>query len=367
MQFLWPYMLWLLLLIPLLVVVYIVAQRRRQRFALRYASLSLVKQALGRGPGIRRHIPAAIFLVALAAMIVGLARPETVVSVPSAQGTIILTIDTSGSMAADDLKPSRMEAAKRAARAFVQHQPKTVRIGVVSFSDDAFLVQPPTTDQDSVLAAIDRLYPQRGTAIGRGLVVSVGAIYETLGVKSADTSAAAAAPDPNGQGVTGSSSPSVGLGGSNGPDFGQSFSDALPPAPPGAQSALASSTIVLLTDGENNQGPDPLDLSQQIAQRGIRVYTVGIGSAEGSVLHISGRSIHTYLDENTLKQIAQDTNAAYYNALHEDDLAAIYDKLGTQLIMKSEKTEVTAGLTGLAAVLSLLGGFLSLLWFNRLP
>ncbi|MCL4487514.1 MAG: VWA domain-containing protein [Chloroflexi bacterium] len=355
MQFLWPYMLWLLLLIPLLVIIYILAQRRRQRYALRYASLSLVKQALGRGPGIRRHIPAAVFLLALTAMIVGLARPVSVIAVPSAEGTVILTIDTSGSMAADDLKPSRMEAAKAAARDFVQHEPQGVRIGVVSFSDDAFIVQPPTTDQQSVLAAIDRLYPQRGTAIGRGLVVSLNAVYEALGAKSADI--AQPTPDPNGQGFG-----SFGL-----QPFGQSFSDTLPPAPPGVQGPLNSATIVLLTDGENNQGPDPVGLSRQIAQRGVRVYTVGIGSPEGSILHIAGRAIRTRLDEGTLKQIAQETNGVYFNALHEEDLAAIYNKLTTQFIVKTEKTEVTAVLTGLAAVLSILGGFLSLLWFNRLP
>src|SRR5512142_253830 len=178
MDFLWPYMLWLLLLVPVLIAAYILAQRRRQKYALRYASLSLVKEALGRGPGWRRHVPPFLFLLAVIAMIIALARPVSVLRLPGEEGTIILTIDTSGSMAADDLSPSRMEAAKAAARTFVQSQPKSVRIGIVSFTDTAFMVQAPTTDQDSVLAAIDRLYPQRGTAIGSGLVASIKALYD---------------------------------------------------------------------------------------------------------------------------------------------------------------------------------------------
>ncbi|MDE3089291.1 MAG: VWA domain-containing protein, partial [Chloroflexota bacterium] len=177
MVFQWPFMLWLLLLIPLLIVAYLIAQRRRQKYALRFASLSLVKDALGRGPGIRRHIPPALFLLALTVMVVALARPIAIVTLPSQEGTVILTIDVSGSMQADDLKPSRMEAAKAAARAFVDKQPTGVRIGVVSFSDNASIVQAPTDDKTAVLAAINRLQPQRATAIGRGLLTSVDAIF----------------------------------------------------------------------------------------------------------------------------------------------------------------------------------------------
>ena len=156
MTFLWPTVLFGLLLIPVLVALYILAQRRRQRYALRFASLSLVKDALGRGPGFRRHIPPILFLLALMIMIVAAARPMTVVKLPSQEGTVILTIDVSGSMQADDVKPNRMEAAKAAARAFVERQPATVQIGVVSFSDNAFMVQSPTTNQDAVIAAINR-------------------------------------------------------------------------------------------------------------------------------------------------------------------------------------------------------------------
>ncbi len=339
MDFLWPYMLWLLLLVPVLIAAYIWAQRRRQRYALRYASLSLVKEALGKGPGFRRHIPPLLFLLGLAAMIVALARPEAVVRVPSEEGTVILTIDTSGSMAADDLNPSRMDAAKAAAHAFVDRQPNSVQIGVVSFSDDAFVVQAPTTDHEAVLGAIDRLYPQRGTAIGRGLQVSLDAIFETPGSPNPAASSFSAQAD---------ASPT-------------------PTPTPVPKGTYIPAIVVLLTDGENNLGPDPADVAQQAVDRGVRVYTVGIGSKDGSVLHIQGRSIRTRLDEDLLKQVAETANGAYYNATNEGDLQKIYENLGSRLVLKTEKTEVTAGLTGIAAALSILGGAFSLLWFNRLP
>ncbi len=356
MEFLWVNMLWLLLLVPVLIAGYILAQRRRQRFALRYASLSLVKEALGKGPGWRRHIPPAMFLLGLTAMIIALARPQMVVRLPSEEGTVLLTIDVSGSMAADDLQPTRMEAAKAAARAFVQSQPSSVRIGIVSFTDTAFVVQAPTTDQTSVLAAIDRLYPQRGTAMGSGMVASIKAIYD----QPDGNPVAPSNPNPafNGFGFA----PGPG-GNSNSTDS----LDALPPPGADEKTAASSAVIVLLTDGENNMGVDPMNVAQAAADRGIRIYTIGIGSKEGSVLHIQGRSIRTRLDEDLLKQIADTTNAAYYNATNANDLQKIYQNLGTRLVLTTQKTEVTAGLTGLAAALSIVGGFLSLVWFNRLP
>ena len=334
MYFLWPLMLWLLLLIPALVVLYILAQRRRQRYALRYASLSLVKEALGRGPGLRRHIPPTLFLSGLAVMIVALARPYTLVTLPSQEGTVILTMDVSGSMRADDLKPNRIEAAKSAARSFVEKQPSGVRIGVVSFSDNAFLVQAPTDDKEAVIAAINRLTPQRGTAIGRALLTSVDAIFEEANAEGGQSTTA---------------------------------SDPTPTPTPVPQGVYEPAIIVLLTDGESNQGPRPLDVIDQVAARGVRVYTVGVGTAEGTVLHIQGRSIRTRLDEEMLKGVASATDGAYYSATNEKDLVAIYDSLSTHLVFKKEQTEITAIFTGVAVAFLLMGGFLSLFWFNRLP
>jgi Ca-activated chloride channel family protein len=325
-------MLWSLVVVPVLIVMYIFAQRRRQRYALRYASLSLVKEALGRGPGIRRHIPPTVFLFSLTVMLVALARPYTQVVVPAEQGTVILAMDVSGSMRADDLKPDRMEAAKAAARSFVEKEPPGVRIGVVSFTDNAFLIQPPTSDREATIAAINRLSPQRGTAIGRGLLTSLDAIFE----------------DANAEGA-------------------QPNSDPTPTPTPVPKGTYEPAVIVLLTDGESNQGPRPLDVVEQISARGVRVYTVGIGSVAGTILRVGGRAIRTRLDEETLKQVALATDGTYYNAANENDLRAIYESLSSRLVLTKQQTEVTAIFTGLAVALSLIGGLFSLLWFNRLP
>jgi Ca-activated chloride channel family protein len=338
MSFIWQNMLWLLLAVPALIIAYILAQRRRQKYALRYASLSLVKEALGRGPGFRRHVPPILFILALTVMIFALARPVATVTLPTQEGTVILTMDVSGSMFADDLKPTRMEAAKSAARAFVDKQPPGVRIGVVSFSDNGAVVQAPTNDRAAVLAAINRLQPQRATAIGRGLLSSLDAIFE------ADDEPAPPARLP--------------------PDVTPTPTPTPTPVPKGQ---YAPAIIVLLTDGENNAFPPPLQIIQQVVDRGIRVYTVGLGTPEGAVLKIQGRSIRTRLDEPTLKRIAEQTDGAYYNASNENDLRAIYENLATRLVMRAEKQELTAGFTGIAIILSLCAGILSLLWFNRLP
>lgn len=330
-------MLTLLLLIPLLIVVYILLQRRRQKYALRYASLSLVKEAMGRGPGWRRHIPAAIFLIALTFMIIALARPEATTLVPSAEGVIMLTIDVSGSMIATDLQPNRMEAAKTAAHAFVDKQPDTVQVGIVSFSDNAFVVQPPTDDKEALHSAISRLNWQRGTAIGRGLVASLEAIAEKTGT-----------------------------GGEI--NLNQEENNTAEPQPtPMPKGKYQNAIIVLLTDGENNQWPEPVEIAQIAADRGIRVYTVGIGSEEGAIVRIQGRAIRTRLDEQTLRTISEMTDGVYYNAQTESDLVKVYENLSTNLVLKTDKVEITAYFTAIAVFFSLLAGFLSLMWFNRLP
>src|SRR5256886_12628184 len=185
MTFQWPWALGLLAVVAALAVLYVLAQRRRHRYALRYANVSLVREALGRGPGWRRHVPPVLFLVAVGVMVLAMSRPVAVVTVPSQEGTVILTIDVSGSMLAEDMKPNRIEAAKAAARAFVERQNDTVKIGVVSFSGDASIVQSPTTDKGLVIAAINRLRQQLATAIGRAILVSLDAIFESMGSEDA--------------------------------------------------------------------------------------------------------------------------------------------------------------------------------------
>ena len=339
MSFLWPGNLILVLVVPLLIAAYVWAQRRRQRYALRYASLSLVREALGKGPGRKRHVPPALFLAALFFMALGTARPETVVVVPVQEGTVILALDVSGSMLAEDLKPNRMEAAKDAARAFVMRQGADVKLGVVAFSGDAQVVQSPTKDKDLVVAAINRLRPQRATAIGRGILASLDAIFED----SEETPPSVIAlrrlsGDPTG-----------------------------PTPPPAPRGSDRTATVVLLSDGQNNQFPAPQQVIEDAANRGIRVYTVGVGSADGTVVRIQGRSVRTRLDEATLKQIAEQTDGQYYNASNEKDLRAVYENLSTQLVFRQQHTEVTAILTAIAALLSIVAGALSLLWFSRIP
>lgn len=341
MTFLFPLGLWLTLVVPILIGLYIWAQRRRQKYALRYASLSLVKEAMGRGPGIRRHIPPALFLTALFFMTAAVARPVTVISAPLEEGVVILAIDISGSMLAEDLKPNRIEAAKEAAKAFVSRQGVDVSIGIVSFAGDASLVQSPTTDHDLVIKAIDRLRTQRATAIGRGILTSLDAIFENDEELAPSVTALQRLEQSGGQ--------------------------APMPTPPPGGTLNAPATIILLSDGQNNQFPAPLQIIGEAISRGIRVYTVGVGSAEGTILRLQGRQIRTRLDEATLKQIASLTDAEYYNASNSADLRKVYEQLSTQLVLREQKTEVTAYLTALAAVLSILAGAFSLLWFNRLP
>jgi Ca-activated chloride channel homolog len=340
MSFIWPAGLLLLLLIPLGVVLYLRTQRRRRRLAATYGNFGLGRQMTGRRSGARRHLPIILFLIGLTILIVAVARPQTEVSLPRIEGNVILAFDVSGSMAADDLKPTRMEAAKAAARDFIESQPPSVQIGVVSFSESGFAVQAPTDNQGAVLAAINRLTPQRGTSLAYGILTSLNAI------------AAAEAPQK--------------------PRF---YSNLTPtpegepaptptPVPPGTHT---SSVIVLLTDGENNTSPDPLVAAQTAADRGVRVYTIGIGSTAGSLLHIEGLTIRSRLNEELLQQIAQLTEGVYYNAANEQDLQAIYHNLNPQLVIKPEKTEVTSLVAGAGILVLLIGGILSLVWFSRLP
>ena len=344
MTFIWPTALLLLVVVAGLAVLYVLAQRRRNRYALRYANLSLVREAIGKGPGWRRHVPPVLFILALAFMAIAVARPQAVVAVPSQEGTVILAIDVSGSMLAEDMKPNRMEAAKSAARAFVEKQSESVKIGVVSFSGDASIVQSPTTDKTLVIAAINRLRPQRATAIGRAILVSLDAIAENQGSEEDLPSSILQQGQP-----------------------GATPRPSATPLPAYLVGQHSSASIVLMSDGQNNQFPPPLDVVDQAVSRGVRVYTIGLGSAAGAIVRLQGRAVRTALDETTLKKIAEVTDAQYFNANTEADLRTVYENLTTQLVVRNEKTELTAYATLAAAILAVFAGAFSLLWFNRLP
>lgn len=335
-SFQWPGMLNLLLLVPILIAVYVALQRRRQQAAARYGSFGLVQSAAGRQPGLRRHIPPALFLVSLIVLIVALSRPQTTVSLPRVEGTAMLVFDVSGSMAAEDFKPSRMEAAKAAALNFVEKQPEGVLIGVVAFSDNGFAVQIPTDDQAAVIATINRLAPRRGTSLAQGILTALKALEPEPG------------PEQGGESLTDPSVPTP----------------APTPFPPGE---YASASIVLLTDGENNMNPDPFSAAQMAADRGVRIHTVGIGSPAGVDLEVEGFIVHTRLDEAALQQIAGMTGGTYFNAGNEEELRAIYEEIKPQFVIKPEETEVTSLVSGVSMLFLILGGVFSLVWFNRLP
>lgn len=334
MSFIWPTLLLILLCVPLLVLLYLQMQRRRRKFAARYSSLGLVHDALGHGIGFRRHIPALIFLAGITILIFSLARPQATISVPKVEGTVILAFDVSGSMAANDFQPTRMEAAKAAARQFVEKQPSGVSIGVVVFSDGGISVQRPTHDRAETLTTIERLVPRRGTSIGNGILVALNTIVVEAG-------------DPPILKTTSTSKP-------------------LEPIQ-SPQGWYPSSAIVLLTDGENNEDPDPAAATNLAADLGVRIYTVGIGSAAGTDLDVEGFTVHTSLDEAMLQSIARATGGTYYNAGDEEQLRKIYGDLKPTLSVKPEKIEITSIFAGLGMIVFLIGGLLSLLWFGHVP
>ena len=346
MTFLWPEMLWLLLILPVLVAAYFFLLRRKKETALRYASLSMVKEAMGAGQRFRRHIPPLLFLVALIAMIVAIARPAALVTLPSQHLTIILAMDVSGSMRATDVEPNRISAAQTAAKAFVAEQPSYVRIGVVSFAGTASVVQAPTHNRQDVVAAIDRFQLQRATAIGSGIIVSLATIFPEAGI---DVSSLLYGRDaPRGVPLD---------------QARKAEKPAFKPVPPGSYTSAA---IILLTDGQRTTGPSSIEAAQMAADRGVRVFTVGIGTTSGETIGFEGWSMRVRLDEATLKAIANMTRGEYFHAGNATDLKKVYESLSSRLVLEKMETEIGALFSAAAALTALVSALLSLLWFNRI-
>ncbi|HEX2981101.1 MAG TPA: VWA domain-containing protein, partial [Anaerolineaceae bacterium] len=251
---------------------------------------------------------------------------------PRVEGTVMLLFDVSGSMAAEDFSPNRLEAAKQVAREFVQRQPTTIRIGVVAFSTSGFAVQPPTNNQEEILSAIDRLRPQLGTSLGQGIFATLNALAAEADQSPRSESDLAPAPG-------------------------------LTPVPPGT---VAPAVIVMLTDGENNQAPDPVEAAQAAADQGVRIHTIGVGSAAGTLLKVNGFTVHTQLDEAMMRRVAEISGGQYFSAENEEELKDIYENLTPQLVVKPEMIEITALLAGVSIIILVLGGLLSLLWFGRI-
>ena len=340
MNFLWPELLWLYAALPLLVAGYLLALRRKKKLALRYASLTLVRQAMGPGGSWRRHVPPALFLLALAVMIAAIARPQAVVTLPSQHEMIILAMDVSGSMRATDVEPNRLIAAQNAAKAFIAQTPENVMIGVVAFAGTATVAQAPTRNRDDVLAAIDRFQLQRATAIGSAIIVSLATIFPNDGYDVASFM------------------------------YGAENEQKKGPPPPGrkivAPGSYNSAVIILLTDGQRTTGPDSVAAARLAADRGVRIYTVGVGTPDGKIVGFEGWSMHVRLDEETLKTIADVTRGEYFYAGNAVDLKKVYETLRTKLVLETKKTEITALFSAAAAALALLSAMLSMLWFNRI-
>ena len=295
MSFLWPQMLWALVALPALVLAYWWLLRRRKRTVVSLASIALLRQAVGPGQTWRRHVPPLLLLAALAALLLALARPVATLTLPLADRTILLAMDVSGSMRAEDVKPNRLVASQEAAKAFVAGLPREVRVGVVSFAGTAAVVQAPTSSRDDVLAA------ERKAAEFK-------------------------------------------------------------PVPAGSYNSAA---IILLTDGQRTTGPDPIDAAKMAADRGVRVYTVGMGTTQGEVIGFEGWSMRVRLDEATLKNISVLTQGEYFYAGSAEDLKKVYERLSSRMVVERKETEVTALLAALGALLVVAAAGLSLWWTGR--
>lgn len=348
MTFVWPEMLWLLLAAPALAGAYVLFLRRRKKNAVRYASLTLVREAMSPGQRLRRHIPPFVFLLAMIAAVLAIARPSASIRLPSDQRTIILAIDVSRSMQASDVKPSRFIAAQAAAKTFILEQPPDVRIGIVSFAGTAVVAQAPTENREDLIAAIDRLELQRHTAIGSAIIVSLATIFPDAGIDLAPLAFASSREKRRSAPIE---------------QAGKAPEKAFTPVPPGSYSSAA---IILLTDGRRTMGPEPIEAARMAADRGVRIYTVGFGSAQGGMVDFDGWGMYMRFDEETLKAIADVTRAEYFHATSGEELNKIYQNLNTQFVFEKKETEVSALFTALAALLVLASAALSVIWFSRI-
>jgi Ca-activated chloride channel family protein len=348
MDFLWPGFLLLLGLIPLMVAIYIWMLRRRRRSAVRYSSLALVREALPHRSHLRRHLPFALFLLALAGLVMALARPVAIVSVPTGRANILLAMDVSWSMCSTDIPPNRLEAAQAAAMSFVESQKSSTQIGIVAFAGFAELILMPTNDQEVLRDAIESLTTGRWTAIGSAVLKSLDSIAEIDGTVAPIVTDTSLGIQPT-------------------------------PVPKGA---YAPSIIVLLTDGASNQGPLPLEAAQQAVDRGVRVYTIGFGTEQGGEINCGpqfgggepffggggrrfgggGGRWRRGIDEPTLMQIADMTGGTYYSAESANELQEVFQGLPTYLITKHETREISVAFVAIGALMAAIAMALSLIW-----
>ncbi len=348
MNFLAPQFLLGLLLIPVAIGFYLWAQRRRSKYAVRFTNLALLSNLTPRRPSWRRHLPPVLYLGAIAALLIGLARPTMVLQVPREDATVILTMDVSGSMRATDVSPTRLDAAKASALSFVDQLPENVRVGVVAFASEPVTLVTPTTDRVQIKSAINSLTARDGTAMGDALmqVLDIADKVQQEGAETPDATAApnaSAAPNPSAS-----------------PD---------PSAAPASKPLVAA---ILLSDGANSVGQaQPLDAAQRAKTMGVPIYTIGLGTPDGTVdvQDNLGQTVTLNVppDTETLKQIASITGAQAFDAPTAAQLASVYDNLQSRIGYTEQRQEVTFALVGAGLLLVVLGAGLSAVWFGRLP
>jgi Ca-activated chloride channel family protein len=334
-SFLWPRMLWLCCLPLLLAGLYLWRESRRRRAAALYPAFSLTGLSAGAKRGWSAWLPPSLFLLSLAALTVAIARPQATLRLPARVQTVILALDMSGSMQADDVKPDRFNTALRLARELLADQPATVSVGVVAVAGAASVALAPSRAKDEVAQALDRLQPQRGSALGSGIIISLTTLLPGAGIDARRL-----------------------LAGGNKPPAQPQPKPKTEPVEPGS---YASGAIVLFSDGENNTGLDTLAAAQVAADHGVRVYTVGVGTPEGAVLKLEGWSARVKLRDEALKKVAEMTGGEYFAASEAGSLNKIYRALSARLTLdKLQLVEITALLAALGALLAAGAGMLSL-------
>jgi Ca-activated chloride channel family protein len=343
MNFLWPQNLWLLLALPLLPALYLWLLRRPGKPALRLSSVSIARQAAGRTW--RRHIPPALIGLALAVLLLSLARPVARLTLPWSTSTIMLAIDVSLSMRVRDVKPTRMAAAQEAARAFLQEVPPNIRVGIVTFAGSAQVAQQATLDRPSLIGAIDRIQMQMGTAIGSAIVLCLAELFPDHGIDL-------------GEMIFGASRRKTA-------SWDEREKARPKPFTPVAPGTYDSAAIILLSDGRRTTGVDTLQAAKMAADRGVRVYVVGLGTPDGHLAEGEGMAIYLQLDEPTLREVARMTGGEYHHAGTAEDLRSVYQTLGSRLQIQTRETELTGLLAMAAAILIGAGSALSVLWFGR--
>jgi Ca-activated chloride channel family protein len=343
MTFLWPQYLWSMLALPLLPLLYLWLLRRRDKAVLRYSSLQVVRQASARRW--RQHVPPALLWIACSLLLFAAARPLASMTLPWTTSSIMLAIDVSLSMRVSDVKPTRMAAAQEAAKTFLRELPKNIDVGLVTFAGSAQVVQPATRDRPSLVSAIDALQMQYGTAIGSAIVLCLAELFPEHGISLEDMT------------------------------FGpgrkaRSRDDKLKAPPkqiaPVAPGSYASAAIILLSDGRRTTGVDTLEAAKMAADRGVRIYVIGLGTVDGATADADGWAIYLKLDEPTLREVARMTGGEYQHAGTAETLRTVYENLGSRLQVQKREFELAPLLALLAAMLVLAAATLSALWFGRI-